>query len=118
MSEDIRSPYHRYYLSHISQKIVVYPQGSNLRDVRVFVNWNMGIITVYGKIDSAIPHFPMDIALPPGVYDQNSGGFNVIASDQIVIDFPIVGNGSWVPVRRLVYSFFIYLPISFSYFFW
>nr|POE50316.1 hypothetical protein CFP56_48024 [Quercus suber] len=94
-------PYHIYHRSQSCQKIVVYPQGSNLRDVRVFVNWNTGIVTVEAKIDSAISHFPMEIRLPPGFYDQNSLGFNVFGSEQIVIDFPFAGNGSWVPIRRL-----------------
>ena len=107
----IRSPYHIYHCSHSCQKIVVYPQGSNLRDVRVFVNWNTWIVTVYGNIDSAISHFPMEISLPPGFYDQSSLGFNVFGSEQIVIDFPFAGNGSWVPLRRLVYIY-IYLSIS------
>ncbi|KAK9985544.1 hypothetical protein SO802_030495, partial [Lithocarpus litseifolius] len=75
--------------------------GSNLLDVGVFVNWNKGIVTVNGKIDLEISHFPMEISLPPGFYDQNSLGFSVFGSEQIVIDFPFAGNGSWVLVRRL-----------------
>ncbi|KAK9986090.1 hypothetical protein SO802_031041 [Lithocarpus litseifolius] len=91
---DTRSPYHIYHRSPGCQKIVVYPQGSNLRDVRVFVNWNAGNITVYGNIDSAISHFPMVISLPPGVYDQSSFGFNVFGSEQIVIELPFAGDGA------------------------
>jgi len=107
-----RSPYHIYHrsLSEGCQKIIVYPQGSNLRDVRVFVNWNTGTVTVNGNIDSAIPHFPMEISLPGGFYDQSALGFRVFGSEQIVINFPFVGDGSWVPLRRLVYIFFFIFP--------
>ena len=121
MSEPVsRSPYHIYHRSHGCQKIIVYPQGSNLRDVRVFVNWNTGIVTVNGKIDSEISHFPMEISLPAGFYDQSSLGFNVFGSEQILINFPFAADGPWVPLRRLVYffyiSFFIYLSISIYFF--
>nr|XP_023920186.1 uncharacterized protein LOC112031711 isoform X2 [Quercus suber] len=98
------SPYHIYHRSQGCQKIIVYPQGSNLRDVRVSVNWNTGIVTVNGNIDSAISHFPMEISLPAGCYDQSSLGFNVFGSEQIVIDFPFVGGGSWVTLRPLEQS--------------
>ena len=121
MSEPVsRSPYHIHHRSHGCQKIIVYPQGSNLRDVRVFVNWNTGIVTVNGKIDSEISHFPMEISLPAGFYDQSSLGFNVFGSEQILINFPFAADGPWVPLRRLVYffyiSFFIYLSISIYFF--
>ena len=121
MSEPVsRSPYHIYHRSNGCQKIIVYPQGSNLRDVRVFVNWNTGIVTVNGKIDSEISHFPMEISLPAGFYDQSSLGFNVFGSEQILINFPFAADGPWVPLRRLVYffyiSFFIYLSISIYFF--
>ena len=122
MSEPVsRSPYHIYHRSHGCQKIIVYPQGSNLRDVRVFVNWNTGIVTVNGKIDSEISHFPMEISLPAGFYDQSSLGFNVFGSEQILINFPFAADGPWVPLRRLVYffyiSFFIYLSIIYIHLF-
>ena len=110
MSEPVsRSPYHIYHRSHGCQKIIVYPQGSNLRDVRVFVNWNTGIVTVNGKIDSEISHFPMEISLPAGFYDQSSLGFNVFGSEQILINFPFAADGPWVPLRRLVYFFLYFL---------
>lgn len=111
----IRGPYYLYHRSHRCQKIVVYPQGSNLRGVRVFVNWNTGIVTVIGEIDSEIPHFPMNIPLPSGFYDKNSLGFNVFASEQIVIDFPFAGDGLWLPVRRLVYTFYLSIYILYPF---
>ena len=73
------------------------------------MNWNTGIVTVNGKIDSEISHFPMEISLPAGFYDQSSLGFNVFGSEQILINFPFAADGPWVPLRRLVYFFLYFL---------